>query len=57
MNDYSAYLFEALEQVSAWDIPEDEVADAVNAQAHLMAGCCSEYYQENHPEFNRTSHR
>jgi len=29
---------EALEMVSAWDLSPDEFADAVNAQARLMAG-------------------
>ena len=29
---------EALEMVSAWDIPDEEFTDAVNAQARLMAG-------------------
>jgi hypothetical protein len=32
------YIVEALELVSAWDIPEEDLADAVNAQARLMAG-------------------
>ena len=29
---------EAIEMVSAWDIPDEEFADSVNAQARLMAG-------------------
>jgi hypothetical protein len=29
---------EAIETVSGWDIPEEELADAINAQARLMAG-------------------
>ena len=32
------YITEALELVSAWDIPDEDLADAVNAQARLMAG-------------------
>jgi len=32
------YIFDALEIVSAWDIPDEDLADAVNAQARLMAG-------------------
>jgi hypothetical protein len=32
------YIAEALNMVSAWDIPDDEFVDAVNAQARLMAG-------------------
>jgi hypothetical protein len=32
------YLLDALETVLAWDIPEEDLADAVNDQARLMAG-------------------
>jgi hypothetical protein len=32
------YIHEALETVSAWDIPDEELADAINAQARLMTG-------------------
>jgi hypothetical protein len=32
------YISDALETVSAWDIPAEELADAINAQARLMAG-------------------
>ena len=32
------YILDALELVSAWDIPDEDLADAVNAQARLMAG-------------------
>ena len=45
MNDYESYIFDALEQVSGWDLPDDELAEAANAQAHLMAGRCAEYYE------------
>jgi hypothetical protein len=31
------YIPDALEMVSAWDIPEEELADAINALARLMA--------------------
>ena len=31
------YVTEAIEMVSAWDIPDEELADAINAQARLMA--------------------
>ncbi len=40
------YLFDALEQVQGWEIPEEEIADAANAQAWLMAGCCPQFYYE-----------
>jgi hypothetical protein len=32
------YLLDAVATVSAWDVPEDDFADTVNAQARLMAG-------------------
>jgi len=32
------YIFDALELVSAWDLPDEELADAVKNQARLMAG-------------------
>jgi hypothetical protein len=32
------YIPEAIETVSAWDIPDEDFTDAVNAQARLMAG-------------------
>jgi hypothetical protein len=35
---FEDYIPEALEMVSAWDIPDEQLADAVNAQARLMAG-------------------
>jgi hypothetical protein len=31
-------ILDALEIVSAWALPDEELADAVNAQARLMAG-------------------
>ena len=38
------YILDALELVSAWDIPDKDLADAVNEQARLMAG-------DDHDEF------
>jgi len=35
---YQDYLTDALELVSAWDIPDEDFAQAVNDQAKLMAG-------------------
>ena len=35
---FEDYIPEALEVVSAWDIPDDDFAYAVNDQAKLMAG-------------------
>ena len=40
MNDY---LLEALEQVLGWDLPDEDIADAINAQARLMAGGLDQY--------------
>ena len=39
-----SYILDALEIVSAWDLPEQELAEATNDQARLMAG-------NNHGEF------
>ena len=32
------YILDALETVSAWDIPDEDFAQSVNDQARLMAG-------------------
>ncbi|MBK6510929.1 MAG: hypothetical protein IPG06_16780 [Haliea sp.] len=45
---YEDYIPEALDTVSAWDLPESEFTDAVNAQARLMAG------QGLEPSFNQS---
>ena len=47
LEDYIAY---ALEIVSAWDLPDDQLADAVNAQARLMAGVHPDDYCEECPD-------
>jgi hypothetical protein len=58
MNDYTAYLLDALSIVSAWDLPDHEIADAANAQAHLMAGCPpDDYYESNTAEHFSPPHR
>ena len=36
--NYEDYIADALELCSAWNLPDDEFADAVNDQARLMAG-------------------
>ena len=41
-NAYQNQLLEAIEAVSAWDLPEEEFADAVNAQVRLMCGVPSD---------------
>jgi len=42
-DDISIYLLEALDIVSAWDIPDHELAEAANQQARLMAGQYDSY--------------
>ena len=32
------YIPEAIEMVSTWNLPDEDFAEAVNAQARLMAG-------------------
>ena len=54
MNIPEDYLLDALEIVSSWDLPDDDIADAANAQAHLMAGCCPDYYESSQ---STTPHR
>ena len=41
-NTYQNQLLDAVEAVSAWDLPEEDFADAVNAQARLMCGVPSD---------------
>lgn len=38
METYIDYLQDALNIVSAWELPEEAMAQAVNDQARLMAG-------------------
>ena len=38
------YLLDAVATVSAWDLDDDQFADAVNMQAKLMAGVPSDDY-------------
>ena len=48
--DYENYILDALEMVMAWNLPEEEFADAVNDQARLMAGLTPEDFQEVRPD-------
>jgi hypothetical protein len=48
---YEDYIPEALAMVSAWDIPDEEFADAVNAQARLMAGINSDVLWRCYPDY------
>jgi hypothetical protein len=38
MNTYEDYIQDALEMVSAWEVPEEEFSEAVMGQARIMAG-------------------
>jgi hypothetical protein len=49
---FDDYIPEALEMVSAWDIPDEDFADAVNAQARLMAGIDPSDSWEDHSEIH-----
>ena len=42
--NFENQILDALMIVSAWDLPEEDLADAINDQARLMAG-------DNHDEF------
>jgi hypothetical protein len=42
------HILDALETVSAWNLPEEDLADAVNAQARLMAGLNLDEFWEGH---------
>jgi hypothetical protein len=44
------YILDAVEIVSAWDLPEEELADAINNQARLMAGLGPDESWEDHPD-------
>jgi hypothetical protein len=43
--DHEQYIFEALDLVLAWDLPEEAIAEAANQQAKLMAGYYPEEFQ------------
>ena len=43
MNTYEDYILDALDIVSGWDLPDEDLADAVNAQSRLMAGGIDQY--------------
>jgi hypothetical protein len=44
------HILDALEIVSARDIPDEDFADAVNAQARLMAGIPPDELWEGHAD-------
>jgi len=43
-------ILDALEIVSAWDLPDEDLADVVNDQAMLMAGVNPDDIRERLPE-------
>ena len=47
MNDFVDYIPDAIETVMAWELPEEDFAQAVNDQAKLMAGMMIDDTQEN----------
>ena len=48
--DIENYILEAIEMVSAWGLPEEDLADAVNQQARLMAGVSIDDFREHHSD-------
>ena len=47
MNTPEDYLLDALEIVSSWDLPDEDIAEAANQQALLMAGCPPDHYYDS----------
>jgi len=37
MNTPEDYILDAIEQVLGWELPDDEIADAANAQTYLQS--------------------
>jgi hypothetical protein len=50
MNAYQNQLLDAIDTVSAWEPPEEDFADAVNAQARLMCGILSDDHWRPDPD-------
>ena len=44
------YITDALELVSARDVPDDEFSDTVNDRARLMAGIHPDEFSGGHPD-------
>jgi hypothetical protein len=44
--EYENYIPDALEIVSAWEVPVEDFASVVNDQARLMAGSEVEHYPD-----------
>ena len=41
------YILDAIEIVSAWDLPDEDLADAINSQSRLLAGLNPDDLWEN----------
>jgi hypothetical protein len=48
--DYQNFLIDAVNQVLAWDIPDEALPDAVIAQAGIMAGIGPEEIAGRYPD-------
>ena len=48
--NFENQILDALMIVSAWDLPEENLADAVSDQAMLMAGVSPDDIPERHPD-------
>ena len=48
--NHENYILDALEIVSAWDLPDEDLADAINDQARLMAGIDPDDLVEDRPD-------
>ena len=46
--NFENQILDALMIISAWDLPDEDLADAVNDQARLMAGIDPEDHYEIH---------
>ena len=46
------YIIEALEIVSTWDLPDEDLADAIADQARLLAGVNQDDIAEIHTDCN-----
>ena len=55
-HQFELHLQEAIDTVSAWDIPEEEFADAVNSQARLMAGCSPDDFPQSTDDHSFHTH-
>ena len=44
MSLISEYLLDAVATISTWELDDEDIADAVNSQARLMAGVTSDDY-------------